>query len=796
MTNTIVLGNPYAGSPHAQVDEGDVASGSPTVGSYEGSSTRGTKSSRGSLLGGDMHFVLATTLFAIVAGIVTGGQAADYTLAAGESDTLSSGAYNAMKVNGDLTLKEGASKSAVTAATMNVGGDITHGYGSVTIEGLPSLTLTDAMTLDAIAGDESMDPVSYLAFKGGAITTKTFANDTDRAALIDVHGGATITFVNGSDTPYFSKGTHRIVLHEGADLKIEQSLPNQFVVDSANALLAVSGKGDLAFSIRVERGRYLTLGAGLSLDFDGDLNLVPTWTDRTGNFRITAGDILGPNVKTLKSVWNYEHSNVRIEVGADVVLKVPDVDIVTAVAPDKTAELAGQSGAVILVDATAEARSFKANIARNDLLTICVTGTHDVVVSQTTNISHLALMPESCVRITTPCIIQDLTVGANAQLVADGCEVVLEQGFVTAKHGVDRAYRTANGGRFVVASAGTTWIRDPDPGLTGYHFTSGSNVFSRIGLDYTYWRFTFKKTANGLLNIRGVYLFDNDGNWVDNLDSNCYVAPATEVSYQPIAAGKCRFYHSSATNVAVTSTAQTFQQLKALYTSFVTEGSGNTFPVLSSPVLDEMNPDSYLAVEFALTNGHERVTGYNLRFYNKEAYMQTWDVEVSNDGENWTLVDRRHDEVPTGTTGNGRTMDGTKYEQDVFNAHEFYTFDNNRVDGLVQGNPFSLQVDGGAAADLRAYAGGCTVNELTIDADESVSGVVYGAKLAEVGTVYVTLSSGELPAEFPLRMPDVSASDNLAKWQVVVNGVPSRRRLCVKDGVVTLQKNGLILLFR
>ena len=743
----------------------------------------------------DVHFTLKTALLAFVMGAVGVSRAADYTLAAGETDALSSGTYDAMTVNGSLTLKDGASKSAVKAATLTVGGDAAHGSGNVTIEGLPSLTLTGATMLNAIADDASTDPVGYLTLKGGDMTTTTFVNESSRVAQVDSYGESMITIVSESTTPYFSRGDHRIVLHEGTGLMVQQSFPNQSAVDAANASLAVSGTGDLTFSIRITNSRFLTFGAGMNLDFDGDLNLAPTWTGRTGNFRFTAGDVLGPRVKTLKSDWNYADSSVLVEIASGVTLRVPDVDIVTSVTPVKTARLTGKADAVVLVDATAEARSFMANIARDDLLTVCATGTHDVVISQTTNISHLVLAPESCVRITTPCVIQDLTIGANAQLIADGCEVVLEQGFLPANHGGGGTCQTANGGRFVVEGAGTNWIRNPSPLQTDYHFTVGSNVFSRMEIDYTYWRYTFKKTASSKLNIRGLYLFDNDGNWVDNLGTSCYVAPATEVDYQPIPAGKCRFYHSSATNVAVTSTASNSQQLQSLYRAFSVGGSNNAFPVLASPVLDETNPDSYLAVEFALTNGHERVTGYNLRFYNKDAYMQTWDVEASNDGMNWTLVDRRQNEVPV-KNAVGQTMDGTGYTNAYCNAHEFYTFDSIRVDGLVQANPFSLQVDGGAVADLRAYADGCTVNGLTIDADGTADGVIYGAKLAASGTVHVSLSADKLPATFPLLLPDVAGGDNLAKWQVVVNGVPSRKRLCVKDGVVTLLENGLIILFR
>ena len=743
------------------------------------------------------QFVRQMALSAFFASAVSLCRAEDYTLRAGVSDKFSSGEYGVMTVNGHLTLTDGVSKSAVKAQTMTVGGDATYGYGDVTIQGLPALTLTGPMSLAAIEGLETWDEVNYLSLTDADMTTTSFVNDAIPTAVIDVNGESMITIVDSSTTPYFSKGVHRIALHDGANLMIQQSYPDQAVVDAANASLAVTGTGNLTFSIRITSSRFLTFGEGLKLDFDGDLNLVPTWTSRTGNFRFTDGTVLGPNVRTLKSDWDYVNSSVLVEIASGVTLRVPDVDIVTSATPVKTARLTGKTDAVVLVDATDESRSFKANIARDDLLTVCVTGTYDVVISQTTNISHLALAPESCVRITTPCVIQDLTVGKGARLIADGCEVVLEQGHFPANHGSAGACQTANGGRFVVAGEGLNWIRNPDPLQTGFHFISGSNVFSRMEIDYTYWRYTFKKTASNMLNIRGVYLFDNDGDWVNNLGASCYVDPATEVGYQPIAAGKCRFYHSSATNVAVTTSAKNHQKLESLYTSFSQTGvSNNSFPVLASPILDETNPDSYLAVEFALTNGHERVTGYNLRFYNLNSYMQTWDVEASNDGVNWTLVDRRQNEVAAKNGNGGYTMDGTSYDQSTFNAHEFYTFDSIRVDGLVQANPFSLQVDGGAAVDLRAYTGGCTVNELAIDAGGAEPGVIYGASLSESGTVNIISDAAEIPETLPLRLPDVLNEENLKKWQVLINGEPSKKKLFVKDGVVTLRRRGFALIYR
>lgn len=141
-------------------------------------------------------------------------------------------------------------------------------------------------------------------------------------------------------------------------------------------------------------------------------------------------------------------------------------------------------------------------------------------------------------------------------------------------------------------------------------------------------------------------------------------------------------------------------------------------------------------------------------------------------------------------------MDGTSYDQSTFNAHEFYTFDSIRVDGLVQANPFSLQVDGGAAVDLRAYTGGCTVNELAIDAGGAEPGVIYGASLSESGTVNIISDAAEIPETLPLRLPDVLNEENLKKWQVLINGEPSKKKLFVKDGVVTLRRRGFALIYR
>ena len=743
----------------------------------------------------------------IVAAVVTGMAnmvlADDYSLAAGQTDTISaSAAYGAMTVNGALTLANGAKSTSVTADSLTVGGDAEHGYGSVTVGALPTLSVGN-LTLDDVAGLASSGPIPYLTLNDGAsVTTSTITNNSSRPARIDCYGNCTLKRSSTAVMDVFSYGDHEVVLHDGATLAFFQDwdIAGNFYVASSDATLAITGIGDVKIASRPRffTGNYgLNFTENVALDFDGDLYLVPTGDNRKPCFTFRGGNVIGPNVNAIKAEWqsSWNGSSVTILVFGGVALTVPSVEICQT-----GATLKGESGSRVIVDARSEARTFKANIPSGDPLTVCATGTYEIVVSSTPNIPHLVLYPGSCVRFTEGCVVESLAIGDGATIIADGCEVVLASGFATEGRSLGQAYQTANGGTFVVAPEGVTWLRNPSPDMTGFHFASGSNVFSAVGLDKKYWRFTFMKTLSGLLNLRGLYLFDDNGTWINELGTDGYVAPVTNENYTVLADGKYRFYHNSATNVIAKENTTNNQNLKGLRHVFSFGADSAYFPILVSPVLNEDDPLSWLSVEFALTNGHERATGYNLRYYNQTAYMQSWKVYVSDDCENWVEVDVRTNEVPREIKGQIKqrcTMDGVQYDPADRNTlgTEYYTFDNVRVDGLVQTNPFSLQVDSGAAADLRAYTGGCVVSNLTIVADGALDGVIYGAKLAESGTVNIILTEGDLPQCLPLRLPDVLNSENLGNWQVYVNGTPTNKKLFVLNGAVMLKQTGFLIMF-
>ena len=736
---------------------------------------------------------------AFAASMVFVVKAADYTLASGQTETISASAtYDAMSVNGALTLANGAKSTSVTADSLTVGGDAEHGYGSVTVGALPTLSVGN-LTLDDVAGLASSDPIPYLTLNDGAsVTTSTITNNSSRAARIDCYGNGTMERSTETVMSVFTCGDHEVILHDGATLSFSLGWVSagNYHLASSDATLAITGCGDVKFASRahLSGSKYgLNFTEDVTLDFDGDLYLVPVWSNRKPYFTFRNGDVIGPNVNAVKTAWNssWNTSTATLLVFDNVALTMPSVEFC-----QMNATLRGGSGSSVVVDARSEARTFKANIPSGDPLTVCATGTCEIVVSSTTNIPHLVLSPGSCVRFTEGCVVESLAIGDGATIIADGCEVVLQGGFATEGRSLGQAYQTANGGAFAVASEGLTWLRNPGADMTGFHFAAGSNVFSRVGIDKKYWRFTFMKTASNLLNLRGLYLFDEDGTWINefgNSTANCS-NPASNINYTVLGDGKYRFYHDSATNV-VSSKTDNNQGLMALRHVFSFGASKNYFPVLTSPVLNENDPASWLSVEFALTNGHELATGYNLRYYNKDTYMQTWKVFASDDCENWVEVDARNDESATKPGTMSCTMDGVQYDMADRNTlgTEYYTFDHVRVDGLEQTKPFSLQVDSGAAADLRAYTGGCVVSNLTVVADGALDGVIYGAKLAASGTLNVVLPSGKLPDRLPLVLPDAIDSGNLQNWQVIINGEASKARYYVLDGNVVRKRTGIII---
>ena len=562
--------------------------------------------------------------------------------------------------------------------------------------------------------------------------------------------------------------------------------------NSTDATVDVVGTGTLY--ARMKGGTPFEFRTGATLDFDGALVLYK-YANKAASYLFST-DVTGGNLK-----------EIRTESAADdgYAFDVKVDDGVTLTAPRSIAitngysRLTGGAGAKVLIGAENADYTFKAGINADDALTIWKTGACEVVVSATTNMPNLVL-DGGVVRFTDDCVIGNMTVtGGAAKVIADGCVVTLPatvEGYCS--------FETANGGSF----AGATIFRAASFDLSNVRFRSGTtNIFSSAATANTdrWWRWTFTKlrTQQVALRLQGLYLFDDEGNWVNEGLTSVSPHYVKNDNYTTLESGKARFFCSSVTNiVGLASPSQfTINRLYCLFAVPAKHSNGNWYhPCLTSPQVDETNPDSAVAVEFCLTNS-ENSTGYNLRSGGASGDRYTtplsWTVESSADGTAWTLVDDRVDVEWAKPTTAFTTIDGVAATNDgELNATSYMKLTRFPLSPIA--GPVSLCVEEGAVVDFRAVVGGQPVSGITIDWDNPGQGVVLGAKPAANGTLnFVNLPSGTLPTAFSLPFSSDADMTVVTEWRVTVNGVERRWKVRSNvDGTYRCDSSGFMIIVR
>lgn len=562
--------------------------------------------------------------------------------------------------------------------------------------------------------------------------------------------------------------------------------------NSTDATVDVVGTGTLY--ARMKGSTPFAFRAGATLDFDGALVLYK-YANKAASYLFST-DVTGGNLK-----------EIRTESAADggYAFDVKVDDGVTLTAPRSIAitngysRLTGGTGAKVLIGAANADYTFKAGINADDALTIWKTGACEVVVSATTNMPNLVL-DGGVVRFTDDCVIGNMTVtGGAAKVIADGCVVTLPatvEGYCS--------FETANGGSF----AGATIFRAASFDLSNVRFRSGTtNIFSSAATANTdrWWRWTFTKlrTQQVALRLQGLYLFDDEGNWVNEGLTSVSPHYVKNDNYTTLESGKARFFCSSVTNiVGLASPSQfTINRLYCLFAVPAKHSNGNWYhPCLTSPQVDETNPDSAVAVEFCLTNS-ENSTGYNLRSGGASGDRYTtplsWTVESSADGTAWTLVDDRVDVKWAKPTTAFTTIDGVAATNDgELNATNYMKLTRFPLSPIA--GPVSLCVEEGAVVDFRAVVGGQPVSGITIDWDNPGQGVVLGAKPAANGTLnFVNLPSGTLPTAFSLPFSSGADMTVVTEWRVTVNGVERRWNVRSNgDGTYRCDSSGFMIIVR
>lgn len=756
-----------------------------------------------------------------VVAATSGSLADDYTLAAGDSDTLSAASaaktYDTMTVNGDLTVTGG---KTIDVDTINMtGGSITvtesgttlgvsHGTSSSPSSSMPTfLSMTNGA--DGAYGRLNVFGTGVAADKGLAVTMlyirregEDFVSDNGYFDLMAISNGTANFFgaynyssatgrivVAGTSAIYrrtarysggiFRKGAFQVRLVDNATLTFNFSAQGGNV-NASGCVVDVCGTGTARLQGSYESTSYAaSVNKGAVFNHVGPLDFIRADSNRHCYFALNDSGVIGPNVTALRQTSGASSYNTQISIASGATITLcGDVRI--------TGARAYLTGGRIKIDATDAARSFKCHINANDSLVVEKVGVNEMVVSSTTNMPNL-VVSEGVVRFATnDCVVGKLTAAAGTELVADGCDVTLPPGGEYA--GV--SFLTENGGRFVKADAARTVIYDPVSVTGALHVADGELAFSKYGYTNKFWRFTFTSVKSGIsvLYIRGLYLFAPDGTWQNS--GLGYVAPANENTTDVLAAGKARWYCSSATNVASKAGEYSYYNYKNLHKIFRYSDNNNHYPRLTSPKINPNDPDSHLAIEMRLSNSAKPITGYNMRAAGSTRYANGWRIEVSDDGVNWAQIEER-----TGQTfsisDNYNTYDDVAFVQNNANAKEFFHFTGYRNGGLAAMDPLSVQVDDGATLDLLAFDDGQPVDSITIDLAAG-GGTLKGGKIMPNGVLNIETATGAALSEaLPLVLEDTLDTANFASWSVVVNGRRRKASIICEGNRLRVQLAGL-----
>ena len=650
--------------------------------------------------------------------------------------------------------------------------------------------------------------IDVLSITNAAVSIREWRNYSTLTARVSVAGTARIT--RGSGYAYgggiFRRGPARIDLGEGAVLTFDFG-NQQGSLNDYNVPVVVTGTGDLVFRHQFNKGDGdypMSLRKGAVLNNVGTLSFSGAYGASLVSFE--DDDVIGPNITQIVPTGS---DDVVLQVPSPSTITVRDFDFLRTGRND----LLVGTGA-IRIDASAAARTFRANIpvtykrtvtnvekTYTNHLSVVKTGTYEVTISSTTNIPSLNVL-EGAVRITSDCVISDLSGAAGATLIADGCRVS-----VTGEARLrGLALETVNGGVFVKVGDERLAAYEPGAIRGDLHVANGSVVFSQYGFAQKYWRWTFTKMYNGPkpLHLGRFWIFGTNGECVaPGMPGLSYVSSTTALS-----AGNVRWRYDSSTNLALKAGVPDWQGYSRLEYCFRTNFNQylNNFAHLSSPEIDPGNAASHLGFELRLKAAAKPVTGYNFMAVLANDYATSWTVEASDDGVEWTTVETRNDVVHKNPQGyyfyDGEAAyvaAGNSPVQVRGKPIEFFHFTGYRNDGLsTLTDLLSVQVDQDATLDLRAFSDGQPISRIAIDLSAG-GGTVYGGMVAANGTLALTnvaASGFNLSDALPLTLDGLGDTANLRTWSVVIDGAPSKYKIMCSNGQLALVPPGVTIIFR
>ena len=800
--------------------------------------TQGFSFSRSGSLGFSVAAVCSVAFFCASA------RADDYTLAAGELATFDNGLtneYGTVNISGDLIVS-GNTWLVGTSSTASV-----LSGGTVTVEGAKSVFGAPASG-NSDGRDMSLNPASdgkytkitvrngkneavngryynvgakslnigadtaeslaqypdgvfhFLDIDGAGVNFHKLINNSSLTGRVTIAGNSQFGTADGYWGGFFNKGKFLVEVAPGATHKFNAG--NQLrIYNEVGCNVKETGSGNLVFYHVLNTGASLTKMAfnrGAVLDVTGTLTFdTLSWGGSVAWYAINDNNVFGPNVGKIKS-GSSNYSTV-FDVGSGVEIAVHDFELKRA--KDKVVG----SGA-IRVDASAAARKFEAVIPTtytfgsatyDNMITIAKSGAYDAEIV-VTNLPALRV-DEGTVRLTSDCVVGSLQGASGAKVVADGCTVTILSGR-HVPNGLELA--TANGGKFVKADAGTTYMYGPSVLGTDLHVAEGSVVFSAYGLTQKYFRWTFTKTSPdpSPLWLGRLWVFDSDGG-----HATSGMLKANDNTTASLAANRVCWEYSANTNMALVSGTPSWQGLDRLrYVVGIDDllANMNNFAKLESPVVDSENPDSWLGVGMRLADDAKPVTGYNVMSEENKKYPVSWKVEASDDGTTWTEIETRTDVVHV-KPGYCNFYDGTYYTNlwETGTPIEYFHFSGYKRNGLAADatKAVSLQVDDGASVDFTAFTvAPQKIGTITVDMAAG-GGTIRGGAAATGGTVVIKNADQgfALGSELPLVLDGLADRANLASWSVIVDGEAKGYRVSVaSNGHLLVSNSGLTVIVR
>lgn len=357
------------------------------------------------------------------------------------------------------------------------------------------------------------------------------------------------------------------------------------------------------------------------------------------------------------------------------------------------------------------------------------------------------------------------------------------------------------GGTLVKDGSGTLTVYDPTAFEGDICVRNGTMDFSSArGRTEKYWRLTFTKMGTGssqnkYVRVAGIpfYPYELRNETISRLTTGDYVNNGLTdagVGKDPgsLNAGQASFQCTVTYEAGAPAT-------QIGVNRYFRGWFNNDYPHLITPEVDP-DTETTLSLAFRLADTAKPVYGYDLINAYGMNRPTSWTLEASTDGVNWTVADERANQVAKNAGWSGFASD------DNYTSCAFVLPLTYKVAGIANmPTAVGVQVDQGGTLDFSNVTDGQGVNKLKIDATKGF-GTLANAVLSETGTIEVVNVEGKITDySFPMTLTDVSGTENLEKWSVVVDGVPMPRRTpafkaSATGGTLSFRSPGLFIMVK